>query len=463
MPESSNVLPVWADMQGLILSGYPHLDQAEYLVCSIAEGSGPAARQWLRGLLEHKQVTFAIRKTRLEQYGDVNINVALTFRGLKTLCPLDGELTGFPFPFTEGIDGRNHRRRILGDTGSSDPSQWHWGGQHQPVDLLLAVFARDAATLHKAIAEWGPPPGVMKRVCNIPALPLEKAKRREHFGFVDGISQPILEWTHDAERFPESRHLTKLGEIVLGYPNADGAFAQMPMLADCRFGENGTYLVVRQLEQDVPTFLGYVAEQTIRDGCPDAYAAERLASKIVGRERDGTPLVPYVNRKDNEFGFAEDPYGYGCPIGSHIRRANPRDSFENNNVLSKRASLSNRHRILRRGRSYGPVFDHKATDDEKNKKRGLMFICVNADLERQFEFIQQNWINGPAFFGLSDERDPLIGNQDADPTHRCPFTVPGLPAPTRVDGIPRFVTVKGGEYFFLPGQKALLRLVGDAE
>jgi Dyp-type peroxidase family len=463
MPESSNTLPVWSEMQGLILSAYPHLFHANYLLCSFADRSGPAARGWLRRLLPH--MTFAMRKSRLERYEqDHNINVALTYRGLTTLCPSSGhELAGFSFPFTEGIDGQDHRRRMLGDTDSSDPSTWHWGGRHQPVDLLLAVFARDAVALDKAIAECGPPPGVMERISSIQALPLDQATRREHFGFVDGISQPILEGTHDAERFPESRHLTKLGEIVLGYRNADGGFAEMPMLGGCRFGENGSYLVLRQLEQDVPGFWEYVSQQTMRHGGPEA--AEQLAAKIVGREPNGTPLVPYVNRQDNEFGFAEDPHGYGCPIGAHIRRANPRDSFNDNNVPSHRASLSNRHRILRRGRSYGPVFDHETRFDARTKdteKRGLMFICLNADLERQFEFIQQNWINSPAFFGLADERDPLVGNQDADSTGRCRFTVPGLPAPTRVDGIPRFVTVKGGEYFFLPGRRALLNLVGDA-
>jgi Dyp-type peroxidase family len=463
MHESSNTLPVWSEMQGLILSAYPHLGHAKYLLCRLAEGSGPAAREWLRGLLP--DVTFAMRKPRMERYDrDHNINVALTYRGLTTLChPGSHKLAGFSFPFIQGIDGEDHRRRMLGDTGSSDPSTWHWGGRHQPVDLLLAVFARDATALEKAIAGCEPPPGVTTHICSIPALPLDQAKRREHFGFVDGISQPILEGTHDAERFPESSHLTKLGEIVLGYRNADGGLAEMPMLGGRRFGENGSYLVLRQLEQDVPGFWKYMAKQTMHDGRPEA--AEQLAAKIVGRERDGTPLVPYVNRQDNEFGFAEDPYGYGCPIGAHIRRANPRDSFSDNNVPSHRASLSNRHRILRRGRSYGPVFDHGTRFDartEDTEKRGLVFICLNADLERQFEFIQQNWINSSAFFGLADERDPLIGNQDADRTGRCRFTVPGLPAPTRVDGIPRFVTVKGGEYFFLPGRRALLNLVGDA-
>jgi len=164
MHDSSNTLPVWSEMQGLILSAYPHLGHAKYLLCRLAEGSGPAAREWLRGLLPH--VTFAMRKPRLERYDDpYNINVALTYQGLAKLCPPVGhKLAGFSFPFMEGIDGQDHRRRMLGDTHSSDPSTWHWGGRHQPVDLLLAVFARDTAALDNAVAECEPPPGVTTRI-----------------------------------------------------------------------------------------------------------------------------------------------------------------------------------------------------------------------------------------------------------------------------------------------------------
>src|SRR5262249_41440393 len=107
----------------------------------------------------------------------------------------------------------------------------------------------------------------------------------------------------------------------------------------------------------------------------------------------------------------------------------------------------NRHRVLRRGRSYG-----EADDIEK----GLLFMCLNADIERQFEFIHQNWLNDPAFGGLADERDPLVGALHQDDV----FTVPGLPAPVFVRGLRRFVSVRGAEYFFLPGIAALRTLAG---
>ena len=151
---------------------------------------------------------------------------------------------------------------------------------------------------------------------------------------------------------------------------------------------------------------------------------------------------------DNEFLYAEDPYGGACPIGAHVRRANPRDALEN---TGRPFRPMNEHRVLRRGRPYGPPLDGPETTDE----RGLLFLCLNADIERQFEFIQQNWINNSTFGGLAEESDPLVGVCSA---HGGVFTMGSLPARQRVDHLPRFVTVKGGQYFFLPGIAALRSL-----
>jgi deferrochelatase/peroxidase EfeB len=85
-------------------------------------------------------------------------------------------------------------------------------------------------------------------------------------------------------------------------------------------------------------------------------------------------------------------------------------------------------------------------------KRGLVFICLNADIERQFEFVQQTWLNNPVFSGLSEEVDPLVGNL---PKGDCIFTVQAQPLRSRVHDLTRFVTVKGGAYFFLPSMRAL--------
>jgi Dyp-type peroxidase family len=448
-------------MQGLVLSAYPHLDRAQYLLFTIKNPA--AARQWLTGLLPH--ITNAFK----DQHPDgslhdrgrrkVNVNIALTAQGLAKMvggpappADLTEYLSAFSIPFLEGIHGRDHRSRILGNTGDDAPDKWQWGGPCSPaVHVLLMVFADgDEAALARAVAGVMPPEAAMMPAAVLqPSLPLSEAGGREHFGFADGLSQPVLAGSDDAQRFPDSVHITALGEFVFGYANQFGEPAAPSKDPRERFLHNGSYLVFCQFDQHVNRFWEYVDRATGAPGVPNPHAAEQLASKIVGRVPDGTPLVPYANLNDNEFDYTEDPYGYGCPIGAHVRRSNPRDTSD--------PSRRNRHRILRRGRSYGPRAKQPraAVDGD----RGLFFMCLNTDLERQFEFIQQNWTNNPAFSGLGsgDERDPLIGGQSC-PVARGVFTVQGLPAPARLTEVPHFVTVKGGQYFFLPGLKALRAL-----
>jgi deferrochelatase/peroxidase EfeB len=114
---------------------------------------------------------------------------------------------------------------------------------------------------------------------------------------------------------------------------------------------------------------------------------------------------------------------------------------------------ANRHRILRRGRSYGESLKDLLNDD--GKQRGLHFICLNSDIERQFEFVQQTWVNNPVFGGLYNEVDPLIGNLAKGDEI---FTVQAQVLRTRVHNLSRFVIVKGGAYFFLPSIRALTYL-----
>ncbi len=449
-------LPDWADMQGLVLSAYRHLDKAEYLLYRIIDPQ--RSRLWLARQLD--QVTRAFKTPRSTR----NLNIAFTRSGLEALL---GSIFHFSDSFLEGIHGQPHRSRVLGDTDLSSPVNWRWGGPQTPVDVLLMLFVHGADSLADHVREVSPPPEAMTLVGSVTAQRLARMNGREHFGFRDGISQPILEGSSDAERFPESIHLTALGEFVLGYSNAagralgyrdaNGRVAPLPATPDRpEFGLNGTYLVLRQLAQDVETFWQFMYERTRTNGRDDPDAARSLAAKVVGRWPDGTPLVPYANADDNEFGFAEDPHGYGCPMGAHIRRANPRDALGNNSVPFW---PRNDRRILRRGRSYGPLSGNgSGTDGE----RGMMFLCLNADLESQFEFIQQTWVNNPAFAGLSGERDPLIGWRGGGGARSDAFTIANLPAALRLSGLPTFVTVKGGQYFFLPGMKALAGLGGHA-
>jgi len=251
-------------------------------------------------------------------------------------------------------------------------------------------------------------------------------------------------------------------------------------------GRNGTYLVMRQLRQDVRAFWQFVMSAS----GADAAAADRLAAAFVGRMRDGTPLVstqsttiPGVGTdadsiRLNQFTFDGDPAGAACPFGAHIRRANPRNadypghptglakvlatfglgraSFREDLTSSVRF-----HRVLRRGREYGPgITPQQAAQPAppNDPERGLHFICLNANISRQFEFLQNAWIVNTKFSGMTGESDPLLGDRGAIPG--CPVTSDfnvqtsnGLRR--RVSGVPQFITVRGGAYFFLPSIRAL--------
>jgi len=305
----------------------------------------------------------------------------------------------------------------------------------------------------------------------------------EHFGFNDGIGQPVIAGTRNEERQKKrTNHVTPLpaGEFLLGYENVYGVTADSPSVrpeddphgvlptvpANATglnakpgmkdLGRNGTYLVFRQLQQHVHEFWQFLDKATQEPrGASNPEARDRLGAKFVGRWKSGAPLVlspeldnPRLNNENN-FSYAEkDASGLRCPIGAHVRRANPRDSLASDAKVA--LNSANRHRIMRRGRSYGDRSLNVMVDDGVD--RGLHFICLNSDIERQFEFVQQTWINNPVFGGLYAEVDPLIGNV---PKGDAIFTVQKSPLRETVHDLCRFVTVKGGAYFFLPSIRAL--------
>jgi Dyp-type peroxidase family len=291
---------------------------------------------------------------------------------------------------------------------------------------------------------------------------------KEHFGFRDGIAQPQIAGMPPPENAPATPGNTiPTGEVLLGYTNAYGELPEGPTDTNGQgFGRNGTFLVFRQLHQDVVGFWNYVAQQAAEK----ASTAVELAAKMVGRWPDGTPLVespegpqPHLQTHD-QFVYAKhsshpDPFGLHCPIGSHIRRTNPRDAL--NDDPQQSLELSNQHRIVRRGRSYGtPLVEDMdpaklmGTPDD-HTERGLHFICLNAAIDRQFEFVQNLWANNPKFGGLYNDPDPLIGVLDGE---KATFTVQKEPARCTYSDMPRFVQVRGGAYFFLPGIAAIRKL-----
>ena len=136
-----------------------------------------------------------------------------------------------------------------------------------------------------------------------------------------------------------------------------------------------------------------------------------------------------------------------CPLGSHVRRANPRDSLgEDRETMIE---IGKRHRILRVGRAY------RTELAEGKEEKGLFFMCLNADIERQFEFIQQTWVSAPHFHGLAGERDPLVGT-GRDGSF---YTIPTASGGATLEKLSQFVTLRGGGYFFMPSRRAIRFMV----
>lgn len=445
----------YEQIQGIILSGYVKKRFAAYLLLRIDARSD--AQSYLRWLEEH--VTTGDQRPE-----DVCHNVALTAAGLSALGVDDDALATFPREFVEGMAGTPKRSEILGDTGASAPDQWLWGGPGNRVDILVMVFAHRADQLERALDDHRR--HLRAGVAEVYFRSTEMLpERREHFGFADGITQPQIKETQ--------RHLTgieclRAGEFILGYENEYGQLPFSPSVTDDAqarrllrpnggratrdLGRNGSFLVVRQLDQHVAAFWRSMREQARGD----ERLAVQLASKCVGRWPGGAPLTLSPDHDDpalhssNDFLYRDhDERGQGCPIGAHIRRANPRDSLGSSAKESLKVSA--RHAIIRRGRSYGPELPRFAEEEGEEKERGLFFICVNANIARQFEFIQQTWLDNPKFGGLHDGRDPLMSGGDTPNSHR----VPGEPVRRNLAGLPRFTRVRGGGYFFLPSRAAL--------
>jgi Dyp-type peroxidase family len=450
-----------SDVQGLVVSGYARMHHARYVMLRVTDAA--QARRRLGELAD--RLTTAERADR-----PGCVNVAFTGAGLAALGLRADELDTFAPAFREGMV-TPYRQRVLGDTGDSDPVSWYWGhpgttgASADRVHMLLLLFAPDEDALNAlADAETGRLAGAFEEIHTLDPEPLPGELSLgekfgvEHFGFADGMSQPVIAGTGQETGLggdEARRQVVATGEFVLGYANGYGKVTPSPRVQGADFGRNGTYLVVRQLAQNVAGFNRFLADAAGESNATESTPAiERLAAKLVGRWRSGTSLVRSSHRDDvdlagdNGFGFAEvDPHGERCPIGAHSRRANPRDGLGDD--ARRSVELANLHRIVRRGRVYGKAPDDPFTDDGKD--RGLIFICINANIDRQFEFIHHTWLNNRHFGGLYDEQDPLLGAGGT-------FSVPEEPFAERVHGLRSFVTTRGGAYFFLPGVDALRRL-----
>ena len=484
----------YADVQGLVGFGYKKMTKASYALLRV---KNPAtARAWLRAA----PVTSAVE---VQPPPTTALQVGLTAPGFAALGVPESVISQFSHEFRAGM-AQESRSRQLGDVEANAPEHWTWGSPDRVPHLVVMFFGEPGP--FESFVQTSEGPSWNDAFDLLTWLDTSDFGGVEAFGFTDGISQPEIDWNQKL-RLPYNQfdysNIVALGEFLLGYRNEYGKYTDRPLLdADATtaklpaaedvpgkkdLGRNGTYLVFRQLQQDVRLFWQFALQQS--DG--DDAKAEKLASAMVGRTRSGDPLetiqeqpIPGIETKpgqkeQNRFTFERDPTGSRCPFGAHIRRANPRNTdFPNrpHDELTKlitmagfgpqgfRDDLSSSvrfHRIVRRGREYGTRLTPEealAPAGGADPESGLHFICLNANICRQFEFLQNAWLNSPKFSGLTNESDPLLGNRV--PLPGCPVTSDftlqnsgGLRR--RISGMPQFIKVRGGAYFFLPGIKAL--------
>ena len=428
------------DIQGFVLRGY-RMPYAAYLFHRFP--GARAARAWLAGLLD--PVTTAVEWDAAPAWC---ANVGLTHPGLEALGLPADSLVSFPEDFRQGMAAR--AATALGDVGEDLPDHWEPVPPFaiRGVHAMLMLSAHDEGELDRQVQRFQEHAAAcgLEAVGSVRAAALggDRAER-EHFGFRDGISQPVVVGSGLEDDGPPGRLPVAPGEFVLGHPDEQGA-VRMP--SPEVLGRNGTYAVYRKLAQDVPAWRRFLRERT--DG--GRGDPELLAAKMMGRWPSGAPLALAAaaddpglaadRRRNNAFDYADDPLGYRCPRGAHVRRAHPRTGS-----VSER-----RHLLLRRGLPYGRALPDGAPDDGSD--RGLVGVFLNASIERQYEFVQREWINAPRFDGLRNDPDPVAGPGGGD------FTWQGRPLPRRFQRLPRFVTVRGGEYFFIPGIAALRFLSG---
>lgn len=452
------------DIQALVRSGLGSLGSARYLLLRI--GDAARARAWLRGLAPTRASEVGGGKTV-----DRAIQIAFSRAGLVALGFADADLEGLAPEYLDGMAGDERRSHRLGDVGASAPEHWRWGRGEAEPHILLILCARSA--LFKPWAdgiEAGALASGCRRIAAFDSCPGREdgSVAQEPFGFADGMSQPDIDWD---ERLAVTGAVNRdyragiaPGEVLIGHNNEYGFVGDMPQ--GRLSARNGSYLVYRQLEQDVTGFWRWAAAEAGPE------RAVWLAEQIVGRCLNGTAL-PGLGGKDNDFLFKSDPEGRACPPGAHVRRANPRSGDD---PLGRRgfvrdviASLglegraaddavasARFHRLLRRGRPYGRMLSpaQAMAPGQPPVEAGLHFVCLNASLARQFEFVQGAWLTSATFGGLSGEGDPLTGQ-------RLPFPDEGRTdlfryhdeagLPRIAQRLPAFVTVRGGAYFLLPG------------
>jgi deferrochelatase/peroxidase EfeB len=473
------------DIQAIVRAGFGRPKGSRLLLIKVRDGQAGKAREWLRKARDDV-LSVADFDDAYEKKVEIKrvLQIAISAPGLTALELPDSILTTFPADFQAGIASDDRRSQRLGDVGANSPAHWKYGAKGDEPHLLLMLYAHcDDIDAFAAETRKG-----LDQICEVLHPPLDCSDPGiEPFGFTDGVSQPRIDW--DGKRTPGGTadqvytNWVSAGEVVLGYLDEYNLVSDRPLVPaslpgaeglppsiddpDRRdLGRNGSFLVLRTLRQDDDGFWNWARENGGEDG------AQKLAEAVIGRRMDGKPLdglgtahITGLNDPEDNFTYDLDPEGHVCPFGGHIRRANPRTGDIPGGgrgllhyllvtlglwgtVRDDVIAPTRYHRLLRRGRPFG----------RKGEAQGLHFIALNSNITRHFEFIQNAWLMNPSFAGLANEADPLTGCREPHPPGIATdnFTRPTAEGPcTRYTGLPRFVTVEGGGYFFLPGLRAL--------
>ncbi|MDM0071768.1 Dyp-type peroxidase [Variovorax sp. J31P207] len=427
-----------SDIQATVLRPRPSPYKGEYVILRIDDAA--QGREMLRRIIPHVAPADDWWVPTLAGW----LGIAFTYQGLRALGVPQASLDSFPQEFREGMAAR---AAVLNDVGGNAPANWEYPFGTADTHVALAIYSKDDQSLERVLELARQSHLDLPGVSVVYRLKFsELPGGRNPFGFKDGLHNPHVEGS-GARAHPGYGPSLKAGEFVLGYPDEVGETATSPQPEELR--RNGTFVAFRKFHTRVTDFRKYLSEHAA-----SAEEQELIAAKMVGRWRSGAPLVLAPERDDatlgadaqrnDVFSYADDMQGLKCPFSAHIRRVNPRDALKNELVAV------NLHHFLRRGTNYGPPLPEGVLEDD-GAERGGVFLLIGAHLKRQFEFVQSQWMTDGNFIGHGAEQDPVVGNSEGAGM----FTIPERPVRRRLQGLPQFVAVRGGEYCFMPGLRAL--------
>jgi deferrochelatase/peroxidase EfeB len=441
----------FGNVQGLIVHLYRR-PIARHLLFRF--GSAAGGRVFLRQILD--QVMMA--DCASDSAPDPLLNIGITVQGLQAL--------GVPEPVLAKLDATYRRGPEPGPLGDvpgsrSDPAQW-WEGQFATTDVHCVVHlqARSETALPPAsveVRDLAGSAGMSELIPRRDGTVLDARSLgggRLHFGYTDGISHPDISWD-DAWTRPgqlDFRH------VLCGY-STEAVSSAPPSGPAADLVRDSAYGAFRWIYQDVATFTQFLRTHgpQLFPRLPPADAEELLAAKLMGRWRNGAPLVLTPDRPDptmaasNDFGYRDqDPNGHRCPFSAHIRVVNPRDQQLD-------AVVDGVPTVIRRGMPYGPPLN-SAHDDGID--RGIIGLFLCSDLRRQV-YTLTDWIKQNDFSPVYDAnrrvQDPLVGNR-AVPGVEATFILPDANGITSIHGLPDFVHTKGTVFLIYPSRTTLQAL-----